>query len=146
MKLPAALLLLAAAQAPWSAAHAQPGAPAGAACPRAVEMDQRHLLGLWRAQFEGLARGATLLLEPHPEFAGSVRGAINRDGARSLVAGDVDDGEFTLEESVDGVTISATWTGTVEEDSCGTRITGTWQDAQDARQRGFVLRKQPPSR
>jgi hypothetical protein len=144
VKLPAALLLLAASQV-VTEAHAQPDAPAAAACPRATEVGQRHLLGLWRAQFEGLARGATLLLEPHPEFTGSVRGAINRDGERALVAGDVEDGEFTLEESVDGVNISATWTGTVEEDACGTLINGTWQDARDARQRAFVLRKQPAS-
>ena len=57
-------------------------------------MARRHLLGLWRAEFEG-GTGATLLLETHPEFAQSVRGAINRDGDRALLAGDVEDGEFT---------------------------------------------------
>lgn len=143
MRLHVALLGLAMTAA--TAAHTQPAA-AAAGCPQASEVTHRHLLGLWRAQFEGLPRGATLLLEPHPEFSASVRGAINRDGERSHVAGDVEDGEFTLEESVNGADISATWTGTVEEDSCGTRITGTWRDTQDARERAFVLRKQPDSR
>ena len=73
------------------------------ACPPPAKSRQQQLLGLWRAEFEGLAQGATLLLEKHPEYAESVRGAINRNGERAPVAGDVDDGEFTLEESADGV-------------------------------------------
>jgi hypothetical protein len=111
-------------------------------CPKAAEVAQRHLLGLWRAEFEGLAAGATLLLEKHPELAESVRGAINRNGQRALVAGDVEDGEFTLEESVNGVNISATWLGDVVEGSCGMEIKGTWQSAQDSKPHPFVLRKQ----
>jgi hypothetical protein len=112
-------------------------------CPTASEIVQRHLLGLWQATFDGLPQGATLLLEPHPELAQSVRGAINRNGARALLAGDVDDGEFTLEESVDGTHISATWTGSVIDDSCGREIRGDWQGAQDSAARPFVLRKLP---
>jgi hypothetical protein len=112
------------------------------ACPKAHEMAQPHLLGLWRAEFEGLAQGATLLLEKHPELADSVRGGINRNGERAEVAGDVDEGEFTLEESVNGVSISATWQGDVVEGSCGREIRGTWQAAADKQPRTFVLRKQ----
>lgn len=114
--------------------------PAAPSCPAPAEVAQRHLLGLWRATFDGQARGATLLLEPHPEFAESVRGAINRDGARALVAGDVDDGEFTLEESVNGTNISATWTGDVVEGSCGREIRGSWQ-AAGGPALAFVLRR-----
>jgi hypothetical protein len=105
-------------------------------------VSQQHLLGLWRAEFEGLAQGATLLLEKHPEFAESVRGAINRDGERGMVAGDVEDGEFTLEESANGVNIRATWLGDVEEESCGREIRGRWQAEGDKVSRPFVLRKQ----
>jgi hypothetical protein len=112
-------------------------------CPTASEIAQRHLLGLWQATFDGLAQGATLLLEPHPELADSVRGAIDRNGARALLAGDVDDGGFTLEESVDGTPISATWTGSVIDGSCGREIRGDWQDAQDSTARAFVLHKLP---
>jgi hypothetical protein len=124
-------------------------APAGAGaqgsatatdCPHALEMSQRHLLGLWRAQFEGLP-GASLLLEKHPELTESVRGQIDRNGDRAWLAGDVGDGEFTLEESVNGVDISAAWTGDVVEGSCGREIRGTWQREGDQRQVPFVLRK-----
>ena len=60
------------------------------------EVEQEHLLGLWRAEFEGRPRGATLLLEKHPMFAVSLRGAINRNGERGQLAGDIEDGEVTL--------------------------------------------------
>ncbi|MEP6791474.1 MAG: hypothetical protein ABI907_08900 [Ramlibacter sp.] len=114
-----------------------------AACPKAVEVTHRHLMGLWRAEFEGLPRGATLLLEPHPALAESVSGAANRDGVKSLLAGDVDEGEFSLEESIDGVSISATWLGDVVEGSCGREIRGSWQAASERVARPFVLRKLP---
>ena len=132
-----------AAQAACAAANAQGTAQlVSAACPKAAEVAQRHLLGLWRAEFEGLAQGATLLLEKHPELAESVRGGINRNGERAEVAGDVDDGEFTLEESTNGVNISATWLGDVVEGSCGREIRGTWQAEGGRRAIAFVLRRQ----
>lgn len=135
-------MVVAAASVWLCPAYAQAAAPA---CPTAAEVAQRHLLGLWRAEFEGLWQGATLLLEKHPELAESVRGAINRNGERALVAGDVEDGEFTLEESVNGVNISATWLGDVVEGSCGMEIKGTWQSAHDSKPRAFILRKQRQS-
>jgi hypothetical protein len=113
------------------------------ACPHASEVRQAHLLGLWLAEVEGVGHAGTLLLEKHPEYTESVRGFINRNGDRRLVAGDVDDGEFTLEESADGQRIAATWVGEVIEGSCGKEIRGTWgvQGGPDAA-RPFVLRKQ----
>ena len=117
------------------------GAFAQAGCPAAADVAQPHLLGLWRAEFADGGPGATLLLEPHPEYAQSVRGAINRNGEWSLLAGDVEAGEFTLEESVNGIDISAIWLGDVVEGSCGREIRGTWQPQRDQRMREFVLRK-----
>ena len=111
-----------------------------AACPAPDETTQRQLLGLWRAQVDGNA-GATLLLEPHPEYAQGVKGTVNRDGVRAAVSGDVDGGEFTLEESADGRRISATWLGDVVEGSCGREIRGTWQPEGAGAARPFVLRK-----
>jgi hypothetical protein len=128
-----ALLVPAAAQAPWTSL---------AACPKAIEVTHAHMLGLWRAEFADLAPGATLLLEQHPELAQSVRGAINRNGEQALLAGDVDEGAFTLEESTDGVHINATWIGDVVEDSCGREIRGSWEAAKDKRPLPFVLRRQ----
>ncbi len=137
MKWAGALLLAGSLAGP--ALAETPSAPP-APCPAPGEVAQRHLLGLWRASFDGLAQGATVLLEPHPELAESVRGAINRNGERALVAGDVDDGEFTLEESSNGTNISATWTGDVVAGSCGREIRGSWQ-AGDGPARPFILRR-----
>jgi hypothetical protein len=105
-------------------------------------VDRDHLLGIWRAEFDGIAQGATLLLERHPEMAGSVSGAINRNGERARLAGDVDEGEFTLEESVNGVNISAVWLGDVVEGSCGREIRGFWRAEGKPGRWTFVLRKQ----
>jgi hypothetical protein len=117
--------------------------PAAAPCPRATEVGQAHLVGLWRAEFEGLPRGATVLMEKHPDDAGRVSGGINRDGARSQLAGEVHKGEFAMEESADGTHISGVWTGDVVEGSCGREIRGTWQEEKDPpRPYPFVLRKQ----
>ncbi|HSI55268.1 MAG TPA: hypothetical protein VK981_14915 [Ramlibacter sp.] len=141
MKTGAALLLLV-LQAMCGPASAQSAAQTlAAACPKAHEMSQRHLLGLWRAEFEGMAQGATLLLDKHPEFPDSVRGQVNRNGELAEVSGDVDDGDFTLEESVNGTNISATWLGDVVEGSCGREIRGTWQSEAGKRPYPFVLRK-----
>lgn len=115
--------------------------PARSACPKASEVTPQHLFGLWRAEFEGLPQGATLLLERHTEFAQSLAGTINRNGERSRLAGDLEDGEFTLEESADGRRISATWLGDVVEGSCGQEIRGTWQAEGTAPAHRFVLRK-----
>lgn len=97
---------------------------------------------MWRAEFEGQAQGATLLLEKHPEYPENFSGAVNRNGARALLAGDVDDGEFSLEESVNGTNISAIWLGEVVEGSCGREIRGSWKAEGDPRQFQFLLRKQ----
>lgn len=123
-------------------AQAQPNAPA-AACPKALDVSQPHLLGLWRAEFEGLPQGATLLLEKHPEFQGSFTGGLNRNGQRAQIAADIEKGEFTMEESADGVRVSGSWVGQVVEGSCGREIRGTWQEEKDPpRPYPFVLRKQ----
>lgn len=133
-------LLLAGSGLPPAAAQALPkGAPP---CPASGEVEQAHMLGLWRAEFgEGLP-GATLLLERHPHYADSLAGAINRDGERGQVVGDVEEGGLVLEESADGRRISATWIGDFVEGSCGREVRGTWQATGEPRARSFVLRKQ----
>lgn len=120
--------------------------PSSTSCPPPHEVTQAHMLGLWRAEFQGLWQGATLLLEKHPEYAGSLRGMANRNGERALLAGDVVEGEFTLEESRDGKRISAVWLGDVVEGSCGKEIRGTWREEKEPPQPyPFVLRKVPGS-
>ncbi len=147
------VLVMAALMLPvWAGAQTAPAAPAAPAardaaaapvtCPSSAQVTHQHLIGLWRAEFEGLAQGATLLLEQHPELTGSVRGEINRNGERAQVAGDVDDGDFSLEESLNGTNISAAWLGDVVEGSCGLEIRGAWKAEGASRQFQFVLRKQ----
>jgi len=117
-------------------------AQAPADCPSANEVDQRHLIGTWSAEVEGERGLLTLVLIKHPELAETVRGTLTRDGQVVQLAGDVDDGELTLEESVNGVNISATWLGEVVDGSCGREVRGQWKPEASTRALAFVLRKQ----
>jgi hypothetical protein len=111
-------------------------------CPAPAAVRQRHLLGLWHAEFDDHGPGATMLLEPHPDAEESVRGMVNRNGELAQAAGEVEDGAFSLEESANGTNISATWSGDMVDGSCGREIRGTWQaEGDDAHPRSFVLRK-----
>ncbi|MDB5859315.1 MAG: hypothetical protein JWQ76_3004 [Ramlibacter sp.] len=134
------LVLMAALLACCAPVFAQ--APAAGACPQPSEVMQAHMLGLWRAEFEDRGPGATLLLERHPDYAESLSGAVNRGGERRQLAGDVEDGDLTLEESADGVHIAAIWVGELVEGSCGREVRGTWKAEGAAGERYFVLRKQ----
>ncbi|WP_137896498.1 hypothetical protein [Ramlibacter sp. 2FC] len=139
-------LLAGAALGGTACALAQAGAglqPPARSCPAADEVTHLHLYGLWLARFDGLPGTATLWLEKSPSHAEGVSGSIERADQRALVAGDVDEGDFTLEESSDGQRIAATWIGKVSEDACGMEIQGTWTRAEDNTSYPFVLRKQP---
>lgn len=114
-----------------------------ASCPQPEAIGPLHLYGLWRAEFAGLPQGATLLFEKHPEWADSLSGAINRNGERARISADIEQGEFNLEESGDGVQVSAVWQGTVVAGSCGKEIRGTWNSQSNRTLYPFVLRKLP---
>jgi hypothetical protein len=126
--------LLAALAATAGAVHAQ------ADCAQAADADQATLVGSWQAEFDG-QRAGTLLLRKDPEYAETVVGTIERDGEHRRLAGDVDNGDFTLEESADGVHIVAAWLGEVVEGSCGREIRGTWKAEGAATGHAFILRK-----
>jgi hypothetical protein len=126
----------------WLLALCVGTAAAQEACPHASEVRQADLVGLWKAEFDGVGHVGMLLLEKHALYSESFSGAINRNGERRRLAGDVEDGEFTMEESADGVRIAATWLGEVVEGSCGREIRGTWTAEGDQAGRAFVLRKQ----
>ncbi len=91
----------------------------------------------------------TLLLEPHPEYPGSVRGSLRRsqDGhdLRAWVAGDLTDNVFLLDESEDGLAMSAVWEGDGSAAACGPGIRGfrrTVESSPSAGQRWyFQLRR-----
>ncbi len=129
-------------------AYAQTGMPEpdALACPLATELQVQDLFGPWRAEFSDPASGeamssAMLRFEQNPEFAQSVAGTITRGDIPVRVSGDVEDGRFALDESQDGTTISATWSGDVVPDTCGKEIRGTWTDTIQKKELNFVLRR-----
>jgi hypothetical protein len=135
-----ALVVLALSLAP--AAFAQgAGLAAAPACPNAQEATHRDLLGTWKAEVEGQP-SSVIVLRQHPDLAESVRGSVRRAGRDAEVSGDVDEGEFTLEESANGVNISAVWLGDVTAGSCAREIRGTWQADGERATHQFILRKQ----
>ena len=114
--------------------------PVRPTCPSPAEVTHLQVLGAWRAEVEGQAI-ATLLLEQHPIYTEGFRGVVTRGSERAEVSGDIDEGDFTLEESRDGQRISATWIGDITADSCGRVIRGTWQAEGDTLAKPFVMRK-----
>lgn len=116
-----------------------------------------HLYGQWLAQIDGEPGAASVQFLKDPDQDDSLVGSINRalpvdpkapktpKGAAAkpaLLAGDVQDGEFNLEESDDGVRISATWSGQLVAASCGKEIKGIWTNALNDQTHPFVLRRQ----
>jgi hypothetical protein len=147
--------LLLSALAAGSVAQTTPTASAPA-CPAAADLTPTDLYGLWHLVLwpEGGSESApvstgVLLFGPHPEYPGSVRGRLRRSGPgadlEAEVAGDVgDDGEFSLDESADGVTMDAVWTGQPGE--CGRTVRGLRQLASSGRSAStpalqFLLRR-----
>ena len=114
-------------------------------CPQeALELPVQALYGNWTASFNG-SPPAGVQLARHPEYEGSVRGTIVREGVTAQLAGDVDDaGLLTLDESLDGERISAVWSGEMQKESCGKEFQGTWRNSTDDSTQTFVLRKSTP--
>ncbi|OYY34347.1 MAG: hypothetical protein B7X65_16005 [Polaromonas sp. 39-63-25] len=123
-----------------------PASPAVAAsCPPVQQFKPAQIHGTWRARFTpapaGLPADATLQLQRHAEFSESVAGFVNRElaptagkpaqgghAARAQLAGDLEDGYLTLDESSNGISITGAWNGKMVEGTCGRKITGTWKD------------------
>ncbi len=119
-------------------------------CPGPADIQPEMLVGSWRIEWTDGARQRgeepwTLVLVPHPEYAGSLRGQLSRGTEQHLVAADWDDDTLTMEESTDGQRIAATWQATAAEGQCarvfrGLRFTGS---APDAGARRFRMRRYP---
>ncbi len=138
-------IVMIAASACISSARGQNDIKPSGPCPAAADTSQAQLLGHWRAELQGRSAPVLLQLTPHPELRESVHGTLQRDGTTVQLSGDVDQGQLTLEESTDGKHISANWLGTVQENSCGQEIRGTWNsDTTPPISIPFVLRKQAP--
>lgn len=120
-----------------------PPASGQAACPAAQDVGPLQLYGQWQVQIDGQPGSASLRLEKDPEQPESLVGNINRTGKLAQVAGEMEQGNFSLEESDDGTRISATWAGQVSDGSCGKEIKGLWTNTlqDNASPQAFVLRK-----
>jgi hypothetical protein len=113
------------------------------ACPTAADLTPQSLVGAWQIEWTdgGRQKGEEpwrLVLAPHPEYSGSLKGQLSRGAERHLIVADWDDEVLTLEESADGQRISATWQATATPGQCGRelrgrRTTGAEPDASDRR-------------
>jgi len=139
-------LTLAGAQAqqvkrqPAAGAASSPAAP----CPAAKQVLAPQLYGHWLAVFDKPPRGlpvqALVLLEKHAEFSDSLAGGVERDlrsapgakvpghASRAQLAGDIEAGTLLLDESSNGINLTASWDGQIVEGSCGRSIRGVWKD------------------
>ena len=102
-------------------------APSVPACAN-EEITAEQLVGTWRVELSGQRAPWTLLLRPHPEHEGSLRGTLMQSPQHFAVVADIEEGEFTMEESHDGQRIAATWLGKVQAGSCGQIIAGERQE------------------
>ena len=136
----AALKAPAPAPAPASASVAAAAAP----CPaRATDIPVHDLYGRWQAAFDGTpGLVAAVEFHVHPDYDGGVAGSITRGGVVAHLAGDIgNDGLLALDESLDGVAISASWTAELQAGSCGKEFKGLWRNVIDDNTRSVVLRK-----
>ncbi len=103
------------------------------------------LYGTWELGGTNLNQRGELTLRQHPEFSESLRGEFRYAGQRSIASGDVEAGEFNLDESQDGKSLYAFWSGKLTPARCGAEIRGTWQTlpqpGQPAKESAFVLRR-----
>ncbi len=116
------------------------------ACPHLARWQARELYGRWSVELPQLGESGTLALRRHPEFAASLRGEFDIAGVHSIASGDVEEGDFNLDESRDGKTLSAFWSGRLDMASCGREIRGSLQRLDRPGQKGldtpFVLRRE----
>jgi hypothetical protein len=117
-----------------------------AACPDVTRLQAAQLYGSWRVELPQAGLRGTLTLRQHPEFSASLRGEFVIGNQRSIASGDVEDGEFNLDESRDGKTLFAFWSGHLTPAACGDEIRGQWQPLAPEGQAAppasdFVLRR-----
>lgn len=123
-------------------------------CPAVSQLKHTDFFGVWRIEWVGMPGSgrdasderAEMVLAQNPEWKESLAGSLVWGDARTEVFGDVDAGEFSLEETLDGTRISALWQGRVEGSACDHIITGTRRAAalasgQTLPGRAFIMRR-----
>jgi hypothetical protein len=114
------------------------------ACLTAQQVKAENLYGQWSVEFTAPPRGlpakATLQLQRHAEYTESLAGTLLRDfsaapsgkvpghSPRAQVAGDLEGDLLLLDESSNGINLTASWDGKVVDGSCGQTIQGVWKD------------------
>ncbi|MEY3460905.1 MAG: hypothetical protein RLZZ03_558, partial [Pseudomonadota bacterium] len=71
-------------------------------------------------------------------------GKVAGHATRAQLAGDIEAGTLLLDESSNGINLTASWDGQIVEGSCGRTIRGVWKDLSseappDAPDLPFVL-------
>jgi hypothetical protein len=118
-------------------------------CPSADHVTPAHLYGLWSFTLgtpqEPSGQGQ-IIFTRHPEFPGSVRGTLTLQALlrrhTAMVAGDATLQGFQLEESADGTTIDAVWSGELSADACGHEIRG-WRRVLEGNSTQEPVAEQP---
>ena len=137
-------LLFIAASACATGAWAQFDSNNASTCPQDWQMTDKQLQGEWLGSIKGSDESIRIVLGPHPEWEGNVKGSVSRLGSTHPMVGDVNQGSVTLEESADGSRITGTWLGEVTEDSCGTEIHGSYLEGENVPSHAFIMRKAKP--
>ena len=117
-----------------------------AECPDVTRLRSAQLYGTWQLELTATGQRGQLTLSQHPEFSESLRGEFRYGAQRSIASGDVEAGEFNLDELLDGKSLYAFWSGQLTPAKCGAEIRGTWQtlprDGKPSVESPFVLRRE----
>ena len=125
--------------------HHDASAIGGRACPDVRRWGAPQLYGTWEVELTQAGQRGRLLLRQHPEFRESLRGEFSYGGQASIASGDVEGGEVNLDESRDGKSLHAFWSGHLVPGACGREIRGAWQqlarEGVPAAESSFILRR-----
>lgn len=121
-------LALAVALTGCASPRTAPDAPPNAAeCADVGALGAGQLYGSWEVELPQAGLRGRLTLRQHPEFSASLRGEFDYGGQHSIASGDVEGGEFNLDESRDGKSLYAFWSGQLVPAACGAEIRGRWE-------------------
>ena len=103
-------------------------ARAGQDCPSTADLNTAHFVGDWTISLAAAPgqkpeRGL-LQLQPHPIYSDSLKGSMARGAQQWQVVADWEDDTLTLEESLNGEQISATWQARAVMGQCGLVLEG----------------------